>query len=67
MAKSKLGTASEYASKAGQASARAGIKAPTADAAKAAATKPKAKLPVSKKKVTKAGVAATGAGQTKKN
>ena len=41
MAKSKLGTASEYASKAGQASARAGIKTPTADAARAAASYPK--------------------------
>lgn len=38
-AKSGLGTASEYASKAGQASARAGIKTPTADAARAAASK----------------------------
>ena len=41
LAKSKLGTPSEYASKAGQASARAGIKTPTADAARAAASYPK--------------------------
>ena len=51
MAKSKLGTASEYASKAGQASARAGIKTPTADAARAAASK------VTKKKAAGASLA----------
>ena len=51
MAKSKLGTASEYASKAGQASARAGIKTPTADAARAAASK------VTKKKAAGASMA----------
>ena len=51
MAKSKLGTPSEYASKAGQASARAGIKTPTADAARAAASK------VTKKKAAGASMA----------
>lgn len=41
MAKSKLGTASEYATKAGQSQARASVKAPTADAARASASYPK--------------------------
>lgn len=68
-AKSGLGTASEYASKAGQESARAAIKAKNPDAARAAAntaTAKKAAATVSKKKVAKAGMAASGAGQTKK-
>jgi hypothetical protein len=67
-AKSGLGTASEYASKAGQASARASIKAKSPDAARAQAAKTASKktTTVSKKKVTKAGIAASGAGQTKK-
>ena len=68
-AKSGLGTASEYASKAGQESARAAIKAKSPDAARAAATKPTAKkaaATVSKKKIVKAGMASSGAGQTKK-
>jgi hypothetical protein len=66
-AKSGLGTASEYASKAGQESARAAIKAKSPDAARAAATTTKkAAVSVSKKKVVKAGMASTGAGQTKK-
>jgi hypothetical protein len=43
MAKSKLGTASEYATKAGQSQARASVKAPTADAARKAATATKKK------------------------
>lgn len=60
-AKSGLGTASEYASKAGQESARASIKAKSPDAARAQAAKT-----VSKKKIVKAGAAASGAGQTKK-
>jgi hypothetical protein len=51
MAKSKLGTASEYASKAGQASARASIKPSGADAARAAASK------VTKKKAAGASLA----------
>jgi hypothetical protein len=41
MAKSKLGTASEYATKAGQSQARASVKTPTADAARASASYPK--------------------------
>jgi hypothetical protein len=68
-AKSGLGTASEYATKAGQESARAAIKAKSPDAARAAAntaTAKKAAATVSKKKVAKAGMASTGAGQTKK-
>lgn len=60
-AKSGKGTPSEYATKAGQEQARAAIKAKSPDAARAQATKT-----VSKKKVTKAGIAASGAGQTKK-
>ena len=59
MAKSKLGTPSEYASKAGQASARAGIKTPTADAARSAASKKT--TTVSKKQIVGAGLGA-GAG-----
>jgi hypothetical protein len=51
MAKSKLGTPSEYASKAGQASARASIKPSGADAARAAASK------VTKKKAAGASLA----------
>jgi len=51
MAKSKLGTASEYASKAGQESARASIKAKSPDAARAAASK------VTKKKTASASMA----------
>jgi hypothetical protein len=50
-AKSGKGTPSEYASKAGQASARASIKTPTADAARAAASK------VTKKKAVGASMA----------
>ena len=64
-AKSGLGTASEYASKAGQASSRASIAAKSPDAARAAAAK--ATKPVAKKKIVKAGMASTGAGQTKRN
>ena len=91
LAKSKLGTPSEYALKAGQERARAQIKVSGPDAARAAATYPKTvksgkstktfgeisknvaaktapkkTTTVSKKKVTKAGIAASGAGQTKK-
>ncbi len=68
-AKSGLGTASEYAAKAGQESARASIKAKSPDAARAAAntaTAKKAAATVTKKKIVKAGMASTGAGQTKK-
>ena len=80
-AKSGLGTASEYASKAGQTQSRASvaakmgdktpsfIKATTADKARATATATTAKkavVSVSKKKLVKAGAAASGAGQTGK-
>lgn len=68
-AKSGLGTASEYASKAGQESARASIKASGPDAARAAATKTvakKAAVSVSKKKVAAAGAAASSSARTGK-
>lgn len=64
MAKSKLGTPSEYAAKAAQDSARASVKAKSPDAARAAAVKPSAKPKV--KSLGRAGLAAAGAGQTKK-
>ena len=62
-AKSGLGTASEYASKAGQASARASIAAKSPDAARAAATATKT---ISKKKVAAAGAAASSSTKTGK-
>lgn len=69
MAKSKMGTASEYATKAGQEQARAAIKAKSPDAARATVAKKTAKkavASVSKKKIAKAGIASSGAGQTRK-
>lgn len=68
-AKSGLGTASEYATKAGQASARASIKATGPDAARAAANKAtatKAAATVSKKKIAAAGAATTVTKKVKK-
>lgn len=61
-AKSGKGTASEYATKAGQEQARASIKAKSPDAARAAATKPKpkAKPVVTKKKAAGASLGLYG-------
>jgi len=60
LAKSKLGTASEYATKAGQSQARSAIAAKSPDAARAAAST------VSKKKVAAAGAAASSSAKTGK-